>query len=426
MRLVLLVITITSFPAGGQEPMPGDTRRPVRAGIDSLSVYEAGYWLSIPEAGMAGRSAPFSLLMGGGEGEVSLNLRGRRAESSLSYRGSYVHSTRFAEMSGFEHTVHFDLRSGRGRQTTYSLQAAGESRLMSNMLFAPARTLAAAQQSASPSELSEALGSDLFGEIGGSPLELMISGARRTMGSVNARVTHSLLPRLAVQAGIGVIRDIRSNQSNERFGSEYPSVTLGVGDASITYSHSRRTRLIWATSYSKSYSNRYRFDTEATTMGVERVVGRRSFVRADGGYARTAFLGESARPGRNGYTAFGAVGTNAGHHTIAGSFRRGVADFHGLGADSTIGAEGSWSWRRPRSALALASSLGYERLGIAGAQVLNAWVYHATAIREVTPHLSLVFDVAYANGMSGRLADFSRRGVRISLVWTPQENWQRR
>lgn len=421
MRLVLLVM-IGVFAARGQEPAPGDARRPATAAINSLSVYEAGYWLSIPgSASVTDPTAPVSLLMGGASAEVSLSLRGRRAESTLTYRGSYMYNHRFDELSGFDHTVHWEALSGRGRQTTYSFLAAGESRLVSNMLFGPARTLAAAQQAATPTDLSNALGGDPFGEIAGSPLELMISGARRTMGSLQARVMHTLRPRLAVQAGIGIIRDIRSGSSNPQFTSGYPSVTLGVGDAGITYSHSRRTRVIWGTSYSKSYSNRYRFDIESTTLGLERVIGRRSFVRADGGYARTAYLGETQRPGRNGYTAFGAVGTNAGYHTIAASFRRGVADFHGIGADSTIGAEGSWSWRRPRSPLALTSSLGYERLRIAGARTLNVWVYHATAIREVNPHLSLVFDVAYANGTSGSLSDFSRRGIRVSLVWTPQE-----
>ncbi|MBS1824072.1 MAG: hypothetical protein JST93_02010 [Acidobacteria bacterium] len=426
MRLSMLVIAV-AFPAFGQEPTSEGVRRPASAEINSVSVYEAGYWLSVPSTGgLTVPTDPVSLLMGGVEAEASLNLRGRRAEGTFTYRGGYVRNHRFEEMSGSDHTVHLEFLSGRGRRTTYRFEGVGESRLISNMLFAPARTLTAAQEASTPGELSEALGGNVFAAIGGSPLELMINGARRRMGSLHARVTHALLSRLAVQGGIGVIRDLRTTSSNPQFTSGYPSVTLGVGDAGITYSHSPRTRLIFATSYSKSYSSQYRFDIETSTLGVERTVGRRSFVRADGGYARTAYLGEVERPGRNGYTAFGAAGTNAGNHTVAASFRRGVADFHGLGADTTIGGEGSWSWRRARSPLALASSLGYERLQIGSSRILNAWVYHATVIREINPHFSLVFDVAYANGTSGTLADFARRGVRLTLVWTPQENGRRR
>lgn len=426
MRFVLLLV-VAACPVFGQQPTPEGVRRPASAAINSVSVYEAGYWLSVPStAGLSVSNDPVSLLLGGVEAEASLNLSGRRAEGTFTYRGGYVRNHRFEEMSGSDHTVHLEFLAGRGQRTTYRFEAVGESRLISNMLFAPARTLTAAQEAATPGELSEELSGNVFAAIGGSPLELMISGARRRMGSLHARVTHSLLPRLAVQGGVGVIRDLRTTSSNPQFTTGYPSVTLGVGDAGITYSHSPRTRLIFATSYSKSYSSLYRFDIQTSTLGVERAVGRRSFLRADGGYARTAYLGEVDRPGRNGYTAFGAAGTNAGNHTVAASFRRGVADFHGLGADTTIGGEGSWSWRRPRSLLALSSSLGYERLEIGGSRILNAWVYHLTAIREVTPHFSLVFDVAYANGRSGTLADFARRGVRLTLVWTPQENGRRR
>lgn len=420
-----LLLLLAGFGGGAkaqqpQEPTPSEGRRPIPGiRINSLTVYEAGYWLSVPTT--TGRAPDsVSLLVGGVEGEISMSRIGRRAEATLVYRGGYQGNHRFDELNGSDHTLRMSLEIDHNRKTSFRFDAIGESRLTSTILFAPARSLTAGQLATNPDELSRSLGGDTTADLISSPVDFLLTGARRTMGSMYAQVTHIIGTRWTVQGRAGVIRDIRSTSNTPQFFSPYPSVTLGTGDASINYALSRRTRFNWATTYSRSYSRLYRFDTEAATMGVERLIGRASFARADGGYTRTAFLGEG-RPGRNGYTVAGAVGTTKDRHTLVASFRRGVADLHGLGADTTIGVEGSWAWTTPSSDWALTSSIGYERLTIGGTALLDAWVYHGTVIRRLARHWSVQFDGAYANGYSGALADFSRRGCRLSLIWSPQD-----
>jgi hypothetical protein len=336
---------------------------------------------------------------------------------TIGYQGGYAANQRFTDVNGFEHAVQFTLQTDTSRRTSFSLEATGESVLAWTALFGMFSSPTTAQ-TANGSTLQDRLRSDPAADFAASPLGAMITGTRRISGGIHGRAIRSLSSRSVVQVGVGVFRDAASGP-DARASSIYPSVTMGIADGSWTWSASRRTRLILAGTYMSSYTRSYRFDSESATVGWERDLGQRSFVRAEGGYGRSASLGAGGSA-RNGYTAAGAIGTMQGNHTWSASLRRGVADAWGLAGDSVIAGEGAWSWSRADSPWSASSSLAYERVQGLLTRPYEIWLVRATAARRLGRQCRLVIDGAWGSMAAGTLADYSRRGVRVSFWWSPE------
>jgi hypothetical protein len=412
--LSLPLLLCGAYRLGGQEPA-GEAQRPTptEIRISSLSGWFGGYSLAFPQA----TNMPSTLMtMGGAGADLTWNATGPRLQALLTYHGDYTRNLRFSELNGFDHAFSFSLRARTDRRTNFGLDVMGQSNLLANATFMPGHTLSAAQQSADPAGLEAAMSDQLSTDLSSSPLTLLLSGGRHYMGGMHMRITHSYSPRLQFQARVGAVHDQHSTRDTPANAVLYPSTTMGVAEGGLTYSVSRRTRIIAGIDYWKSYSRDYRFDVESASAGWERSVGRRSFCRIEGGYARTAFLGAN-RAARNGYTASGALGTISGHHTLVASFHRGVADLHGLRADSMIGADGAWSWSAPASPWILTATAGYERLG-GSLGTLNTWLFQSTIAHLLTRTLRLQLESAYVNSSTLNISDFSR-GVRLALVWMP-------
>jgi hypothetical protein len=357
------------------------------------------------------------LATGGAAADVSWRIPGQRYDAEFRYSASYARNHRFSALNGFDHAVSIALRANTDRRTSFSLEASGESRLISSALFESSEALSATQSGASIDQLA----GDLMG-VGGpggataSAIDLTVSGGRLTTGSMFAGFTHSHSSRLALSGRVGASRILRPNSTDPRFASMYPSMTMGVANTSLSYSLSRRLQLSASGTVTRSFSRAVRFHWETATANLQRLLGRRSFANIEGGYARMDGLRGS---GRNSYTAGAGAGTIAGYHTLTTMLRRGISDMNGAAADMSIAGEATWAWNRPASAWGLAASAAYERVtgGVIGN--IRAWVYHATATRRLSANFHLAFDGAYLDASGPGAQTFTGGGFRTSLVWTP-------
>lgn len=419
-----LASLLLAIPAQGQEP---DAPPPVQephappAGLrlNSASAYVGGDWLSshynqndLPDANLW-------LVTGGATADVAWQLLRRGTEASLSYHVGYNRNQRYAALNGFDHILSFDLRTDTARNTFFTLNATGESGLMSDALLDPRSILLLSQHATSARQLADGLLDNNATAILDSPLELALSGARRRVGTITAGITHAFSRRLTSNLRIGAARELHSFSQEQLMVPRYPNVTIGMADLDISYSLSRRTRIIGNLAYSRSYTQQYRAEWESAGMGVERMIGRASFAYVQAGYARMSQLGDYSAV-RNSYTVSGAVGTTKGNHTLAATFRRGLGDLHGLGTENTVAFEGAWSWAPRASSWSVGSSLGYEQLGGGTLETIRAWVYQASAVRRLTPHFSLAFASVYMTDSVPDVVGLTRRGLRVSLVWTPR------
>lgn len=137
----------------------------------------------------------------------------------------------------------------------------------------------------------------------------------------------------------------------------------------------------------------------------------------EGGYGR--IQDRRGGGGLNSYTAAGGYGTSKGNHTVIATIRRGIGDYHALGATSSLGIEGGWSWARPNTNWTMTSSLVGERLHALQVGRMEAWAYHGQVTRRLAAHFDAVLDAVYAHQTRVRIVDFMGRGLRLSCVWTP-------
>ena len=115
----------------------------------------------------------------------------------------------------------------------------------------------------------------------------------------------------------------------------------------------------------------------------------------------------------------GAYGTMVGRHTLALTAHRSAGDVHGLGASSTVGGNGAWSWTSRRDIWMLGGSMGYERLGGIGAGRLQAWLAQVNLTRRLSRHFDLGLTTMYVTHLSSDLENLSRAGLRLSVNWRP-------
>jgi hypothetical protein len=417
-RSLVAAAVVLAVPAWAQEAPPTEEQRPEPSGIrlNRVSAYAAGYRLQWP--GVAGGSGDSTNWLAGGAGaDVGWWHPGRQTGASVRYQVGYTHTQRFESLRGFDHSIAMALRRNVSRRTALSLDATGDSRIASNALLGMTRSLTAVQR---PSTAGELVGWVLDGAEGleSSPLEAAISGTRRTSAAVHAGLTHSHSRRLSSHAGIGVGRVLRVRDEDPEIAASFPSFTIGSAEAGLTYSLSRSTQVSGTGTYARSYSRAHRLHWQSATLGLGRSIGRRSYAYLAGGYERLSELGPS-RFRRNSYGASAAIGTATGQHTLVAMVRRGLGDMRGLGGDSTISAEGAWTWARPLTPWSVGGSVQYERVGNRGLGLLEMWSCQATLQRRLTSELHVAFGAVYITSTGPNWIDLSGRGVRLSLVWTP-------
>jgi len=419
----VLAALLLAIPVWAQEPgaaPPPEELHAPPAGIHltGASVYLGGDWLSALYSEGEPSSTNLWLLTGGVTGDVAWQLQRRGTQASITYHAGYSRNQRFAALNGFDQLISFDLRTDPDRHTFFTLTATGETGLMSDTLFDPRYVLAAALSASSVRQLADSLKND-SGAVLDSPLELALAGVRHRGGEVFAGVTHSFSRRLTANLRIGGARELHSYSRQQSVVPVYPNVSIGMADLGITYALSPRTQIIGSGTYTRTYSRQYRAEWQSVGMGIERLIGRESFASVQGGYARIWEPG-IAGPGRNSYLMSGTLGTTKRYHSLASTFRRGVADYHGLGADNTIAIEGAWTWAPQPSSWSVGSSLGYERLGGGWLGMAQGWVGQANVMRRLGAHMALEFAAVYMADSGRDFAALTRRGARVSLVWTPE------
>lgn len=423
---VLTALLILATPGWTQQPAPGDEVRPVPAGVrlNSISTYWGRDWLQSPGIVGGDSSRLLWLQTGGITADLLWHIPGRRSDATLRYGVGYTYSQGFVTMRGFDHTLTFALRTQLATRTAFTLTASGESRLMSDALFAPTRSQTLTQEAPSADQLGNGLTDGGLAAVSDSPVDLAFSGARRTSGAVTAGFTHTHSPRLMIYASIGAARILRASFRDPESSARFPSATFGQANAGMNFALSRRTRIIGTGTYTRSYARLARSQWETGTLALERSIGRRSFGRLEGGYGRLSDAGPGG--GRNTYTAGVGVGTIQGFHTLLITVRRGIGNLTGLLAGSSLGGEAAWTWARPGIRWSATGSVAYERVQGRQFGLVQAWVYHASLSRALSDHFSVMVDAVHANDSGRNAVNFVGRGFRVSCVWSPSATPNRR
>jgi hypothetical protein len=405
--LVALVVLAPLPQWAQQTAQPVQPQLTSTAGIhlNGFSTYSGGDFLQAPSGVGGSGDAPLWLLTSGATADVAAFL-GRRTQFTANYHAAYSYNHRFSVLNGFGHSVFLSLRSDPARHTVFTVSAAAETSLLSDALFDASYTMSVAQQSTSADQLAAGLLGNNTGAIASSPLELALAGGRRRIGAAYVGISHTHSRRLTSYVHAGAARELHSYSGDQQLVSRYPNVTIGTADAGLTYSLRRRTRITPSVTYTRSYSRLLRIDWQAAGMRIEQEIGRRSFVSLQGGFARISDP-VAGGFGRSSYTTEGTLGTTKGYHTLAVIARRGVADLHGLGADTSVGAEGAWTWTPHNRPWSLGSSLGYERLEGGSVGMLQAWVGQVNAVRRLSTHFELVLAGVYVTDSGRNVRDWS-------------------
>lgn len=415
--LVLLVGLVT--PAQGQQPdhVPAARALPEGIRLNGISTYAGGDWLQMVPAGSGPNPAPLWLLTTGAGADVAAYW-GQRTRLAVTYHAGYSYNQKYSALNGVDHNVTLSFGTDPARHTVFTLSASGESGVTSDALFDPRYAYHVVQGSTSITDVATGLGTASPEQLLSSPVELALAGARRRAGAATAGITHTIAPRLTTFARVGAAREIHSYGGAQQVLVPYPNVTIATSEVGASYQLRPRTRITASAGYARSYTRLYRADWETAGLGVERRIGRRSFGSLQGAYVRMseAGLGGSAR---NSYAVTGTFGTMKGFHTLAVTGSRGVASLHGLGAETTHGVEGVWSWAPQASSWTISSSVGYERLRGSAVGTVQAWIWQGNAVRRLARNFQVAFSTVYLSDTGAEVLGLNRRGVRISFTWTP-------
>ena len=421
----MLLVAVSAAAQDGDQQMPApavQTRRVLPAGIrlNSVSLYGGSDWVQFPGGATSPLNSRDWLLAGGAAADVEWRIASRQSQFTASYHAGYNRNEQLSALNGFDHIVALDFRTDPASRTVFTFTATGQAGPLTDPLFDSSYVLGIAQRSSSIDQVADGLLRNGSGELSSTPLDLALGGIRRKAGVIYTGISRSHSRRLWSFAHVGFSRELRSYAQPE-LASLYPNYSVATADLGANYSLSTRTRISATGTYARSYTRLYRTDWQSVVLGIERLLGRRSFGSVQAGYARMSDSGARGA-GRNSYTVSAALGTSKGYHTLAATLRRGLADLHGIGGDSTIGCEAAWSWAPHAGSWTLGSSLGYERIDSRGLGVLQAWMGQASIGRRLSAHFQLTLSTVYLRDSGADLARLERRAVRMSFVWTPGQD----
>jgi len=405
------------LPCWGQEPATAPLPRPTGLRLNGLSVYNGSDWLRVLSNGPQTSASPLWLWTGGATADVAAQF-GQKAQLSINYHSGYIYNQQFSVLNGFNHSLTLDFRTDPARRTVFTLSATGESGPIGDALFDPRYTLQQVQSASTIDDIASGINAGHPATILNSPIELALAGVRRRSAAATIGLTRAHSRRLTSFLHVGAAREIHTYGQEQQAVVHYPNTTIGMADAGLSYSVTRRTSINAFAGYTRSYSSAFRLAWESAGMGVQRQIGRRSFGSLQAGYLRMTGV-EGGVSGRGSYTATGTLGTIKGYHTLAATFRRGVADMHGLGAQTAMAGEGAWSWAPHASAWSVGSSLGIERLTGSGVGTIEAWIWQGTATRRLSTHLQIAVAGVYLTDTGSEILGLTRRGFRISFAWRP-------
>ncbi len=419
--MLLVLVPALPMPAQDNQPnieqTPPEAPRPLPTGLSltMFSIYTGGDRLRAAGALSPVLDSRLWLVTSGANAEVQWRV-GASNQFTATYHVGYNYNDRVSSLNGADHNVSLEFRTDPSRRTVLTLSANGQAGPLNEALFDPTYLRNLTLQSRSIEQLASSVTSEGAIDLGSGPLDLALGGVRYMTGVAHVALSHSHSRRLTSFIHMAAARELRS-YSQEELGGGYPNFTSGMIDAGATYSFRPRTSLTMAASYARTYSRAYPSNWQSGAATVERLLSRATFVSLGGGYARLAEP-HSTGWGRSTYTASGAIGTRYRDHTWVLTARRGVSNFHGIAADSSVGCEAAWSWA-PRSGLwTMGAGGGFERLGGATG-VVQGWRGQTTLARRATAHLQIVLAAGYLADSGPYIGDLDRRGARLSVVWAP-------
>jgi hypothetical protein len=408
-------------------PFTGDVSSPAGVKVNRLSVYLGGYEIGVPQD-TPGVSSPGKMLVGGASSEFGWYLTRRTTQFFADYVVAYNGNTQFSNLNGFDHILSFGLQAKIAPRVTLVLDGAGESTTFGEFLYLPTQSAATAGQSGTPEQLGGALtGSTVIPGVTNSPLSLALYGGRRRDFSGGARLVVVATPRLTWNVSVRGVRDLPSVVGGPGSSPSIPygGVTEGMAAWGFTYTLSRRTTVGADLSYARSYWGAHNVQIASGTVALTRVLAPRWFATLDAGYGAMAETEAGVRgPFRGQYVGGASLGATLRNNTFVITGHRAASDNYGLGAFSTTEGQLAWDWHSTNRAWSVRASAAYQRLTGQGVGPIAGWMYLAGLTRRLSRNLTLVAEAVYATetGLTtGGIGDLTRRGVRLSLTWTPTE-----
>jgi hypothetical protein len=432
------VLLMAVWPAllPGQElhltPFADSQTLPFGIQVNRVSTYMGGFDLTVPPAGGSDLSSrSLGTVFGGGlSTDMGWYLPGRRTEAFVDIGFSYDGNWRYRELNGTNYRLSLGVQRKLSPSVTVSFGGVAESSMLADYVFGSTRDLTLSGQSSTLDQLSGSLsGLAVPIGVGASPLSISLFGAKRRDAAVEASMVITQSPRFSWHFGTSLMRDLPSDvPATGQIGSVvYPGVSKGSVSGGFTYSLSRRTQVAIDMDYARSFSSYDRIQIVSGTAGIDHVLAKQWFVHFRAGYGALAELQTLvSSPVRREYHGDAGIGTKLRDHTFLVTASRSIADSYGLGAGNTTGGQIAWIWHRPSGNWTLESSAVYERLEGRTIQVLGGWLYQADLVRRLTRQTSLGMQMVYATNSGhfsgGGFTSLMRRGVRVSMTWTPAKN----
>jgi hypothetical protein len=427
-----------------QDAMPA----PVRKGgmqIRSVSAYTAYYSNGLGETGalQPGAGNLLSDVGFGGSALLEWTKFSERSTFSLNYTPSYTGRVRYSSLNALNHAFSVNASRKLAPRWTFGLHIAGDYSSLEQSLFTPTTLGNVASVQASFDDLAAAMLSSKFSnnpQLGfaltsaplvESPVRNLLYGQRMFTTSGQASLSYSYSPRLTITLNGGASRSqhvSESGASSTQNSFLIPNTTSGNASFAISYSLSPNTQLggtVTATRTSSSLADLY---TTASTTSLGRTLGRRWLFQVHGGVGvttpvrQTNFkLSTTPRPMAGASLAFKTFS-----HTVLGSFDRAVNDSYGLGAATSNTGQFTWRWGRPGSGWWFESSIAAQQLqGGASLADTSGWQGSTGLGRAVGKHLVLHTQYAYmhySGGLQRSANHLSQSAIRVSMVWTPDQN----
>lgn len=403
----------------------------------SISLYD-GYYSSPQAFTMSGVTDGLKPDMGYGiSAALGWNYLRSGSGISISYTPSYNGFRRYSNLNAVNHAFSLSIhnRHNPARKWRLDFGAAASATTTNQFLFEPNTLGQLADVPSSYDQLAEAIVAGRFSNdqiasilTGAAPpssaAQIALFGDYYLSASLQQRISYAPTTRFSVTVQFAETRFQALPRSDRaRRLSFLPNSTSGAGSFQISYSISPRTQIAFDLTSTRTVSRSQDVYTNQATVSLSRILSRRWFVQGRIGAGNmmplrgNVFLRERPQP-----VGGGAIGFKTQTHTFMAQSYLARSDPYGVGALSTIGASGAWSWR-PRvagwSALATATWQQMRGSSVTLADSSNARVSVNRALTRSTG-ISLAF--AYFS-VSGPLGDpLSNRVLRsavLSFYWSP-------
>ncbi len=435
-----LVFTVLADAVNGQirEPRPPSPRGELR--IENVSVFGAYYSSALPNQINPGAAAlPWDAGYGGGVQFSWLKFT-ERSHFSLTYAPNYTGRTRYTEFNALNHLFSFSVGGQVSRKWQLDLSGGASLQSQDQFLFSPTVFGAVSTASTSFDDLAAAM---TAGELTNTQLASVLTGAppvqspatnlfhaeRMFTARANTSAVYSPSTRLSVTFSAGA--DYRTPRPFDRDGEAVPTVSLvptmrsANSSVEVAYSVSPRTR-VGVTGESRYVSSQIVESFYTSALGsVSRTMRRHWFFELHGG---VGFINPTSEPVFEISTTpqpvgGGSVGFRTFEHTLIASYDRTIGDNYGYNAEATSSVEGSWTWQRPGRNWWIQSSLIWQQLpnSVFDGSSLRGSAGFGRTLSSQTALLTEFSYLRYSGRLNNISSESSQYGVRVSIVWSPQQ-----